>query len=171
MRAVRLALLVALAGGCRIDLDHNTSIDAPVATDSGMLCQMGTVAACMEAPNHSDLTWIQQNVFTPKCTFSGCHDGKGNTPQGMIDLNAGMAQAHLVNVPSMLEPTRKLVVAGQPKQSYLDVMLGTIQPSQADPPAGPVRSDVGLMPMGAGVLCCQELDAIDRWIAAGAMNN
>lgn len=170
MRAVRLALLVALAGGCRIDLDHGKTVDAPVANDSGMLCQPGTVAACMEAPNHSDLTWIQQNVLTPKCTFSGCHNGE-STPQGMVDLRAGMAQAHLVNFTSMLEPSRKLVVAGQPKQSYLDVMLGTIQPTQADPPAGPVRSDIGLMPMSAGVLCCQELDAIDRWIAAGAMNN
>ncbi|MGH2931077.1 MAG: hypothetical protein ACRDL8_22930, partial [Solirubrobacteraceae bacterium] len=156
MRAVRLALLVGLVGGCRIDLDHTKTTDAAVANDSGMLCQNGTVAACMEAPNHSDLTWIQQNVITPKCTFSGCHNGE-STPQGEVDLRAGMAQAHLVGFTSMLEPSRKLVVAGQPTQSYLDVMIGNIQPGQADPPAVPIRSDIGLMPMSAGVMCCQEL--------------
>lgn len=165
----RAVLVVLLLTGCRIDLDHR-AVDATVATDSGTLCQVGTVSACMDAVNHSDLTWIQANVLTPKCTFSGCHNG-ANTPQGLVDLRSGMAHDHLVGFTSMLQTSRKLVVAGNPKQSYLDVMLGTFPPDQADPPAPPVPSNVGLMPMNAGVLCCQELDAIDRWITAGAMNN
>lgn len=166
LRAGVLALLVV---SCRIDLDHGTT----AGTDGGgdpTTCATGSAASCMDAVGHSDFTWIQDNILTPQCTFSGCHNG-ANTPAGKVDLRAGMAYANLVGAASVLEPSRALVVAGNPAQSYLDVMLGTIKPAQADPPANPIRSDVGTMPMSAGILCCQKLDAIDRWIAAGAMNN
>jgi hypothetical protein len=130
-----------------------------------------TVPSCTEATSHMDLTWIANNIFAHQCTSSsGCHNG-ANTRAGMVDLRPGMAFNHLVNFTSMLEPSRKLVVAGDPKSSYLEVMLGIIPPTDATPPASPPRSEVGLMPQDSGILCCQKLVAIDQWIAAGAMNN
>jgi hypothetical protein len=165
---LRAGLRALLVVGCRIDLDH-ADTPGPDA-GGGATCATSTASSCMDAVGHSDLTWIQDNILTPQCTFSGCHNG-ASTPAGMIDLRGGMAYAHLVGAASALEPTRKLVVAGNPAQSYLEVMLGTIAPEAADPPADPIRSDVGTMPMSAGLLCCQKLDAVDRWIAAGAMND
>jgi hypothetical protein len=125
---------------------------------------------CLDATMHQDLAWIEANIFVKQCAFSGCHNGAA-TPQGMQDLRAGMSYAHLVNVTSVLEPTRKLVVPGDPAKSYLLVMIMEIQPQDADPPAGPIRTDVGTMPQGSTLLCVEKRDAIKRWIAAGAMNN
>jgi hypothetical protein len=169
MRRVVLAALLVTA--CRIDLDH-----APRTTDSRTAqteCEISTTSVpCMDAVGHSDLTWIQANVFTKQCVFSGCHNG-GNTDAGKKDMRAGQSFATLVNAKSRLDDTRKLVVPGNVKQSYLSVMLGHITPAMADPPAGPVKSSVGLMPQdnGGALLCCQKLDAIDAWITAGAMDN
>ncbi len=168
MRAVVLAALCAISG-CRVSLDGSgNTADAPTTGS----CTMGTSTACMDAVNNQSLTWIQANIFDKQCTFSGCHDG-GNTKAGMLDMRAGKSYMHLVGAASVLEPTRKLVVASDPTMSYLEVMIGKIAPADAVPPAGPIRSDVGLMPMdNAGqLLCCQKLDAIDRWITMGAMNN
>ena len=159
---------IALGSGCRIDLDH-----APPLPDAAFTsCQMSTSAPCMDAVTHSDLTWIQTNVFGKQCVFSGCHNG-GNSDAGRHDLRTGHAFMHLVNVTSSLDSTRKLVVPGSSEQSYLQVMLGKIAPAMATPPAGPIPAAVGLMPQdnGGNLLCCQKLDAIDRWITAGALDN
>ena len=167
--AMRAAVIVALCAiACRINLDSSVTGDAPT---SGV-CMMGSSAACMAAGSNESLTWIQANIFDKQCTFSGCHDG-GATKAGAVDLRAGKSYAHLVDYASVLEPTHKLVVAGQPAMSYLEVMLGKITPAMAVPPVGTIRADVGLMPMdNAGqLLCCQKLDSIDRWISGGAMNN
>lgn len=174
MRVVLVAL-VALAA-CRIDLDHASHAPSDGsrgdAGSGGPTCMQSTASACTMAVGHSDLTWIQTNVFSPQCTFSGCHNGAA-TPAGMVDLRQGNAYAHLVNFTSVLDPSRKLVVAGDVNSSYLAVMLGIIKPSDATPPSGPPRSDVGYMPQsnGGNLLCCQKLDAIKAWIAAGAPNN
>jgi hypothetical protein len=83
-----------------------------------------------------------------------------------------MAYSHLVNFDSILTPGYKLVVPGQPNASYVLVMLGKIQPQDATPPAPPIPVNIGLMPQNAGVLlCCQKLDAVEQWIANGALNN
>lgn len=156
MRMGTLLLGLACMTACKIDLDH--------AAKASSACMDSMSAACMAATSHSDLTWIQANVFTPQCTFSGCHNGE-NTKQGKIDLRDGHSFATLVNGPSALTPGATLVTPGDPATSYLEVMLGT-QP-------GNVPSTVGLMPQSNGgmLLCCQKLDAIDRWIMDGAMNN
>ena len=150
-------LLLALVGvtACKIDLDH-----AAKTTN----CSDSTSMACMGATSHQELSWLQANVFTPQCTFSGCHNGE-NTKQGKIDLRDGHSYATLVNGPSALRPGSTLVVPGDPTTSYLEVMLGS-QPGTVDP-------TVGLMPQSNGgmLLCCQKLDAIERWIMDGAMNN
>jgi hypothetical protein len=130
---------------------------------------------CAEATTHSDLTWIQTNVFTPSCVFTtGCHNGSDTTgTAAKIDLRPGQARAHLVNATSHLEPTRKLVVPGNPAKSYMLVMLGHIQPQNADPPAPPIRSDVGTMPQGTAgqLLCAGKREVIQRWILNDAPNN
>jgi len=126
--------------------------------------------ACLEATQHSDIAWIEQNVFVPSCVFGDCHSGNNQTKQSMIDLHVGQARAHLLGVQSMLDPTRTLVVASAPRQSWLIVMIGQIQPADADPPAGPLPAEIGTMPQGTAgeLLCAEKRDAIERWIAAGA---
>jgi hypothetical protein len=154
----KLVLVAAASCGNNPSVNNDASVDT-------------IPAICEEAKSHQDFTWIQQNILTNQCAaFSGCHNGATN-PAGMVDLRAGMAHAHLVDYDSVLEPTRKLVVAGDPGKSYMLVMIGEIQPQNADPPAGPIRSDVGLMPQGSGLLCVEKRDAIQRWIMAGALDN
>jgi hypothetical protein len=152
-------LLLALVGvtACKIDLDH--------AAKQSTNCSDSTSMACMDATSHQELSWLQKNVFTPQCAaFSGCHDGT-NTKQGKIDLRDGHTYTTLVNGPSVLMPGASLVVPGDPTTSYLEVMLGS-QPGTIDP-------TIGVMPQSNGgmLLCCQKLDAVERWIMDGAMNN
>jgi hypothetical protein len=91
-----------------------------------------------------------------------------------MDLKTpGASHAKLVDVDSNLDAGRKLVVPGAPKQSYLMMMMQHYSPELMEPtPAEPPPDDVGFMPQNANgaVVCCQKLDAIDRWITAGAMN-
>jgi hypothetical protein len=173
LRLVALASLLT-AGACRIELESDTqNSSGDDGSNSGMACKVSmTAPTCLDAPNHSDLTWLQTNVFTPQCTFSGCHNGE-NTDAGKVDMRAGMTYAHLVGYTSHLDSTRKLVVASDSASSYLLFMLQKFPASAATPPASPPPDDIGFMPQNSGgaTLCCQKLDAIDRWIAAGAMND
>ena len=170
--------VIALASlsGCEYDLDSCARSHTCTAYNTGdggtLTCEMSTAQSCVEATSHQELSWIQTNIFNGQCTFSGCHNG-GKTPQGKVDLTTGKSYAHLVGVASTLEPTRQLVVASDPKSSYFEVMLGVIAPADATPPASAPRSDVGYMPQdnGGSLLCCQKLQAIDRWIMMGAMDN
>jgi hypothetical protein len=100
-----MPLLVVTSAACKIDLDQGMSSDTA--------CAQGTSSACMDATTHSDLTWIQKNIFTPQCTFSGCHNGE-NTKQGQIDLRDGKSFATLVNGNSVLMSGAKLVVPSDP---------------------------------------------------------
>ncbi len=171
-RGLFSAILISLAlSGCRTSLD-----DEPDAGggSGNRVCKVSTVAACMQAESQSSLAWIETNIFQPHCAFSGCHNATATTA-GRIDLkNSGMSHDDLVNIDSMVAPGRKLVVAGAPKQSYLMILLQQYKPTEMEPtPVAPPPSDIGYMPQGTGnvPLCCQKIDAIDRWITAGAMNN
>jgi hypothetical protein len=55
--------------------------------------------------------------------------------------------------------------------SYLMLMLGDVPPAMANPPGAPPPTSIGYMPQAQPALCCQKLDAIERWIMAGAPNN
>ena len=149
--AVSIALVaslgVACTGGGDDTGDDSTGPDA------------GVSAKCMEATQHSDLAWIQSNVFSASCLFSDCHKGAATTAQG-LNLEPGMAHAELVNMPSAVAPPRMLVVPGDPASSYLLVVLGQI--------TGPLPED-GTMPLNSPLLCKEKRDAIERWIAAGAL--
>ena len=118
---------------------------------------------------HSDLAWIEDNVFKQSCIFSGCHNG-ANTAAGRVDLRLGNSHRTLVDVDSAIDPTRKLVVAGAPDQSYLLMMIKHIAPDDMAPPASPPPANIGYMPQNAGgaTMCIQKREAIERWIEAGA---
>ena len=166
---VPVLLLVGIAA-CRITLDDPVEF-------STRTCAETAVAACTEAAQHSDLAWIEANVFN-KCTFSGCHNG-AMTDAGRLDLSPTKAFAGLVNVDSQIAagPTlmgkAKMVVPMMPTQSYLLVMLRQLTPAQFDPPLTEPPPSIGYMPQNAGgvVTCCQKLDAVTRWIEEGAPNN
>lgn len=158
---IRLVLVATLLIGCRTSLE--TAVDAA----EGVGCKVDTTAACMAAETHSDLAWIEQNIFVPSCAFSGCHSSR--TDLGKLDLRSGMSHNSLVGVSSTLDTTRKLVVAGDIQSSYLMLMLHDFDPALATPPA--TTPSVGYMPQGAPILCCQKLQAVERWITAGAPAN
>lgn len=109
-----LVSVLVLAGisACRITLDD------PVEYSS-RTCAVTDVAACTEAAQHSDLAWIEANVFN-KCTFSGCHNG-AMTDAGRLDLSPTKSFAGLVNVDSQVAagPTltgkAKMVVPMMPR--------------------------------------------------------
>ena len=166
-RCLVSAGLLALIS-CRTSLEETPDAD----TSSARACKVSTVAACTMAETHSDLAWIEMNVFKPACAFSGCHNGSA-TDAGRINMDVlGNAHADLVNVDSLIASGRKLVVPGQPKQSYLLMMMQQFKPGEMEPmPATAPPTDIGFMPQGTDnvPVCCQKLDAVERWITAGAM--
>jgi hypothetical protein len=183
---VRIAPFVVLALvplACRDSLDHR-SIDA--SDPNARLCTVSpNIQSCLDAANQEpSLSSLEMTLFEPKCGVSSCHDGGGHPgsddptayPAAYLDFrDPDSAYASLVNKPSQLDPTRMIVVPGNPAQSFLMVMMGQIKPEEADPPLVggiPLGTDgktVGTMPQSAGsVLCCQKLDAVARWIGSGA---
>jgi hypothetical protein len=114
---------------------------------------------CIEAMSHSDLEWIQTNVFTPSCSrFTACHQGNA-LMAGELSLEAGETISEMVGVESSLFPEFDRVVAGDSASSYLMVQLGSID--------GP-RTEAGTMPYNSPLLCIEIRDAIARWIDEGA---
>ena len=113
---------------------------------------------CEEATQHSDLAWIQQKVFNVSCTGGSCHDA--TSPQAQLDLTAPHAYGELVSVKSTIYTAWYLVTPGDPDASMLMVRLG-----------GATGPDVDVMPKGQAPLCQEKVDAVRRWIAAGAANN
>jgi hypothetical protein len=160
---MRLVLVASLLAGCRISLE-NTDMGG---STTGRTCSVSTTSpACLDAPNHADLAWIEPNIFAASCNFSGCHNGD-NTVQGKVDLRPTKSFAHLVNAASVIEPTRKLVVPDDVEASYLMLMLRDVAPALANPPG--TAPSVGFMPKSTGSsLCCQKLETLERWIMAGA---
>jgi hypothetical protein len=114
---------------------------------------------CLEAVNHSDLAFIQAKIFTPGCTFTSCHRGAAAMAGG-LSLEAGVAHEQLVNKPSDIDPTKLMVKPGDPANSYLMIITGKY--------SGVISPTVGTMPSRNPLLCQEKLDAMDRWIAAGA---
>ncbi len=121
----------------------------------------GPSAACLAATAHSDLTWIQDNIFSPSCSkFGACHKDAATSAAG-LNLEAGKARANLVSVKSKLFPQFELVAAGSANNSYLMIIAGHYP--------GPLKPGIGTMPLNSPTLCIEKRQAIDRWIAAGAM--
>ncbi len=150
-RAIIIVSLVGIIGlGCDTGIppfDPSKVVDAALPT------------RCSEAAAHSDFAWVRDNVFAISCgAFTSCHEGSG--PAGGLDLTAALAYQNLVNVVSTSFPDWIRVVPGDPDHSYILVKLGGIP--------GPL-GDGGLMPLNNPLLCQPEIDAVRRWIAAGAL--
>ncbi len=118
----------------------------------------GAGDACAEAKTHGDLAWIQANVFTPSCAVGGCHHASA-AGAGQLSLDDGVSHLQLVNAASTSATSWMRVVPSDASKSYLLVALGA--------QSGPRPAD-GLMPLGSRSLCSEEVDAIRRWIEAGA---
>jgi hypothetical protein len=158
---MRLALAATLLAGCRLSLEN----DAVART-----CSDGTVQACTDAVNApATLAWIETNIFMMSCNFSGCHSGAAGN-ESPLDLSPGKSGAHLVNATSIEDQSRKLVVPNDVEASYLMLMLQDVAPADASPPAAGLPPP-GSMPQSSAPLCCQKLEAIERWINAGAPTN
>lgn len=185
---LRLALVALLAisacdGGSGGGMPDGGGPPDDGRTPDGMMPDGGPSRACMviatnpacvaaETMPTIKLDWIEQNIFTPNCGGGSCHGTPpgGGPPGGRITLITG-SHSKLVNVDSMLAVGRKLVVPNDVPKSYLMVMLRAISLTEADPAPAPAPSGNRYMPLGSPPICCQKLDAIGRWIAAGALNN
>jgi len=172
MRSLPAVLLALAACGTDLRSDDisdpvNTAPDAgngggtgpstpiPDGGVSGVPGDGAPLTDCEEAKFHSDLAWIEQKIFAPSC-LGDCHTDP--TPSASLNLSAGLSHHSLVNVTSTQYPTWKRVVPGNPGASMLMVQIG------GEP--GPELE--GTMPWGQPKLCDEKIDAIRRWIAAGA---
>ncbi len=167
---MRFALVASLLVSCRHSLDEE---DPGGGKDGEQACAISTNSAtCAEAEagQHADLEFIETSIFMPGCALTSCHAGN-STAAGKIDLRPGKSHAHLVNVASAIDPTRKLVVPNDVNASYLMLMLRDFPPQEASPPGEAPPERAGYMPKGNATLCCQKLDALERWILAGAPTN
>lgn len=157
----RLVVIVTLLAGCRISLED------PETVSNFPRCQDDlAIAQCTAADAHSDLTWLQANVFTPNCGSAICHGGSVEP-----DLQAGATHGSLVTVSSSIFTDRDLVTPGDINASFLMFMLGYYAADQATPIGATLPQPGGYMPLGLPPLCCQKLRAVERWITAGAQNN
>lgn len=118
----------------------------------------GGTGSCEEATTHSDLAWIQANIFTTSCALGACHLGTA-LGAGRLSLESGRSHGQLVDTASTSATSWMRVVPGDSAHSYLLVAIGA--------QSGPLPKD-GIMPLGATVLCAEKRDAIKRWIDAGA---
>jgi hypothetical protein len=166
------AIVLVLTGACGTDVREQLEDAGSELPDGGVPPRDGSTSStddggttgdappsnltpCEEAAFHADLAWIQKNVFDVSCT-TNCHSGPN--PGAGMNLTAPFAHAHLVNVASTQFGGWIRVVPNAPGASMLMVQLG------GEP--GPELE--GFMPWGMPRLCDPMIDAIRRWIAAGA---
>lgn len=107
------------------------------------------------------LTEVQTQVFTRSCATAGCHK---NTTATSTDAAEGLdlekdTFAKLVGVASVQAPAKKLVVAGDPDNSYLIEKM-----EKMNPPSGTQMPPTGALPVA-------DLELVRGWIASGAPNN
>ena len=121
----------------------------------------GPSPSCIEAADHSDLEWIQDNVFSRSCSaFTSCHKGNA-TSAGDLNLEEGNTFENVVGVPSDVFSGMDIVEPGVPEESYMLVILGHY--GEDDPRIDP---EIGTMPFNNQRICQEKRDAIERWILA-----
>ena len=148
-------------GGERIDGGSPTTAQdarVPPPFDAAPDGPPANLTPCEEAVFHSDLAWIQAKVFSVSCASGSCHDA--TSPQAQLDLTPGHAHHELVGVRSTIYTSWNLVTPSNPAASMLLVRLGGA--------TGPGEST---MPKGQAPLCSEKIEAVRRWIAAGAADN
>ena len=102
-------------------------------------------------------TRVQNEIFTPTCASSGCHDPLGQ--QSQLVLTAGRAYSNTVNVASVEMPGLLRVAPGDPANSYLYRKITG---------AG-ITGD--RMPQGLPPLSDAQLRLVRDWIRRGAPND
>jgi hypothetical protein len=125
----------------------------------------GTSDLCLEAVDHSDIGWIEDNIFARSCTISGsCHVGAASSAQ-MLNLEPGNAEENLVGVPAKGEFAEglSLVAPAEPDNSYLLVILGHFGEDDPRLPEDGNGNKI-TMPDNSPLLCQEKRDAIERWI-------
>jgi hypothetical protein len=160
--AVLRSLFLAALGAC-----GDTAINQPPDAIQISL-------SCIEAADHSDLEWIQDEIFTKSCSrFSSCHKGNA-TSAARLNLEEGNAFERLVGVPSRVcGGDHILVVPGDPAASYLMKVINPDKYPLPDPvgpgtscPEGDPDEPPESMPYNNPLLCEQKRDAIERWIVS-----
>jgi hypothetical protein len=118
-------------------------------------CADQIVSECTTSPAppglRSDLSSIQQYVFTPSCT--NCHGA--STPESGLNLSEGASYSNLVGAQSV-ESNLLRVESGNSAQSWLIKKLEGNGTSMM-PPTGSLSRAV--------------IDSIKIWIDSGALNN
>lgn len=149
--SLALGIVLLCFAGCGDDIGGDSSITPDAGPDAAPLSP-----SCIEAAKHSDLAWIQTEIFTPGCaSFSVCHQGNAASAGG-LPLEDGESEVAMVNIDSVRFTDWKLVVPGDADNSYLMVILGDVN--------GPLADGIGTMPFNSTTLCQPKLDAIRRWI-------
>ena len=98
---------------------------------------------------------IQKQVFDAGCNTSGCHSG--SNPAANLNLTAANSYNQLVEINSVLVPTRKRVNRNNSSESVLvQILRGNVSPR---------------MPLGGTPLSSATIDSIAKWINEGALNN
>src|SRR5262245_16091100 len=103
---------------------------------------------------------LQKRIFERSCTFSGCH-GASN-PQGNLVLTGDGVYDALVDRRASTSSAgfagKKLVVPGAPETSFLlDKLEGRLGPDEG-----------ARMPQNRSPLAARQIEAIRKWILAGA---
>jgi hypothetical protein len=140
------------AGAEDTDADHTdaeNSDEAPPASAD----------PCGAGEFDSTFTAIQQVIFEERnCTNDMCH---GDAKIGGLDLRADAAYEHLIEVRSENSPLFR-VMPGEPDESFLYNKL------RAATEPGSVAVEGSPMPSGMAPLSAEHLEAVRRWVEAGA---
>jgi hypothetical protein len=127
-----------------------------------VLCMAWCGSSCSEHASQpaevpAKLYAIEQRILTPSCALSGsCHSGR--TPHADLNLEDSV-YAKIVGVPATEAVSRVLIVPGNVEDSYLLEKISSVAPKSGTqmPPGQPLPA--------------AEIDAIRRWILAGANND
>ncbi len=116
-----------------------------------------SVTSYDEAETRSDFTWILEEVIHPSCsTQTACHQGASRTET--LNLLPEVAYESLLTQLSEQQPHLAHVEPGAADRSYLIIKM-----------VGAQNMLEGPMPVGDdAALCDAKIDAVARWIDAGA---
>jgi len=164
-----LELMVTLVAAIAIVLLAACDTAVGAALDASTL-DAAPSASCLEAEQHSDLPWIQENIIGPSCAnFTSCHKGSAlsagrlnldsmeNTFDNLVDKKAGVPNEDLSStILPMFTQGLDIVEPGDPDSSYL-IKIIEGAPGFIDP-------EIGTMPFNNPLLCKQKRDAVRRWV-------
>ena len=156
--------LVLVAGSFGQTVDRNAEINPDVNRDGVInildLVRVGNSLGETGEVDNSTYHDIQDYVFDKSCANSVCHAAPANSAN--LNLTYGLSYQNLVGRtpqnPAAAAAGMKLVDPGNPDNSFLLTKL-----------MGPAKPEFGAkMPFNAGSIHQAKIDAIRKWIEAGA---